>query len=403
MSEFIVCPNCSEKIPLSKALTQQIEKGLRRSIESEMEKKHAGEVAELEKKYAGELTRLQQEAEKKATYKVGVEMKDLQEQVQEKEELLVKAHQSEMELRKKAREIEERERNLKLEMERQLDREREAIRKEAQAAVSEEHRLKEREKDETIAAMRRQMEEMQRKMDQGSQQAQGEALELELEDLLKAQFPHDDIDPVGKGKQGADVLQTVRDSRGQACGIIIWESKRTKGWNKDWIPKLKDDMRAAKADVAVIVSTVMPKDYDGMGQQDGVWLTGFSTCVGMAAALRQGLIDTARARSAQEGKSGKMELLYDYIAGPEFRQRVEAIVEPFQEMRNDLYKEQEAMRRLWAKREKQIERVLTGTSGMYGDLEGIAGASLPGVRALALPGADEELDELEQEALLELE
>lgn len=401
MSEFIVCPNCSEKIPLSKALTQQIEKGLRRSIESEMEKKHAGEVAELEKKYASERAKLEREAEKKAQERLGLEMKDLQEQVQEKEELLEKAQQSEMELRKKSREIEERERNLKLE----LDREREAIRKEAQAAANEEYRLKERQNNEEMAGMRRQIEELKRRAEQGSQQAQGEALELELEDQLKAQFPHDDIDPVGKGKQGADVLQTVRDSRGQACGIIIWESKRTKGWNKDWIPKLKDDMRAAKADVAVIVSTVMPKDYDGMGQQDGVWLTGFSTCVGMAAALRQGLIDTARARSAQEGKSGKMELLYDYIAGPEFRQRVEAIVEPFQEMRNDLYKEQEAMRRLWAKREKQIERVLTGASGMYGDLEGIAGASLPGVRALALPGADvdEELDELEQEALLELE
>lgn len=377
--QFITCQKCGEKIPLSEALTQQIEDGLRQSLE-----------AEYKNKFLADSARIAQEAEKKATEKLALELRDRDEQIKEKSELLEAAQAAEIELRKKTREIEERERNFELEMQRGLDEEREKIRKDAEMKVVEEHRLDDRQKDEQLEAMRKQIEELKRRAEQGSQQAQGEALELELEDLLRQKFPHDEIEPVPKGMRGADVIQTVCNSLGQPCGKIIWESKRTKNWSNDWIPKLKDDLRTAKADIAVLTSTIFPRDVDGIREYDGVWLTDFPSCIGLASALRQTLMEVAHARSAQEGKTEKMEMIYSYISGAEFRQRVEAIVEPFVEMRKDLHKEQLAMRKLWDKREKQIERVLMGAAGMYGDFEGIVGASLPGLKALELPGAGEE-------------
>ncbi|MHB9111092.1 MAG: DUF2130 domain-containing protein [Thermoleophilia bacterium] len=386
--QFITCPKCGEKIPLSEALTHQIADGLRQTIS-----------AEYSQKFSDERAKLEQKAEKKAAERLALELKDRDEQIKEKSEQLEAAQDAEIELRRKTREIEERERNLELKLQRELDEQREAIRKETEQKVSEEHRLSDREKDEKVAAMLRQIEDLKQRAEQGSQQAQGEAYELELEDLLRQKFPHDEIEPVPKGMRGADVIQTVRNSLGQSCGKIIWESKRTKNWANDWIVKLKDDQRAVRADVAVLTSTVFPRDAEGICEYDGVWLTDFSSCIGLASALRQGLIELAHSRSAQEGKSGKMEMIYDYISGAEFHQRVEAIVEPFMEMRNDLLKEQVAMQKLWTKREKQIDRVLLGAAGMHGDLEGIVGAQLPGVKVLELPASEFETSDLEEDGL----
>ncbi|MHB8159128.1 MAG: DUF2130 domain-containing protein [Thermoleophilia bacterium] len=386
--QFITCPKCGEKIPLSEALTQQIADGLRQTISAEYSRKFSDEKAKIEQK-----------AEKKAAERLALELKDRDEQIKEKSELLEAAQAAEIELRRKTREIEERGRNLELKLQRELDEQREAIRKETEQKVSEEHRLSDREKDEKMAAMLRQIEDLKQRAEQGSQQAQGEAYELELEDLLRQKFPHDEIEPVPKGMRGADVIQTVRNSLGQPCGKIIWESKRTKNWANDWISKLKDDQRAVRADVAVLTSTVFPGDAEGICEYDGVWLTDFSSCIGLASALRQGLVELAHARNAQEGKSGKMEMIYNYISGAEFRQRVKAIVEPFMEMRNDLHKEQVAMQKLWSKREKQIDRVLLGAAGMHGDLEGIVGAQLPGVKMLELPASELETPDLQEDGL----
>ena len=386
--QFITCPKCGEKILLSEALTHQIADELRQTLSAEYSRKFSDEKAKIE-----------QNAEKKAAERLALELKDRDEQIKEKSALLEAAQTAEIELRRKTREIEERERNLELKLQRELDEQREAIRKETQQKVSEEHRLSDREKDEKMAAMLRQIEDLKQRAEQGSQQAQGEAYELELEDLLRQKFPHDEIEPVPKGMRGADVIQTVCNSIGQPCGTIIWESKRTRNWSNDWIPKLKDDMRAAKADVAVLTSTVLPKGADCICENDGVWLTDFTTCAGLASALRQWILEVSIARNALDGQSGKMEMMYDYINGSEFRQRIEAIVEPFVEMRNDLLKEQVAMQKLWNKREKQIERVLLGASGLHGDLEGIAGSTLPGIDALELPGSEPETADAEEGGL----
>jgi hypothetical protein len=190
---------------------------------------------------------------------------------------------------------------------------------------------------------------------------------------------------VAKGEFGGDVLQRVAGPAGQICGAILWESKRTKNWSDGWLPKLRNDQRTAKAEIAVLVSDAMPKDIDSFGQIDGVWITRPSFAIPLVIALRQSLIEVANTRQAQEGQETKMELVYQYLTGPKFRHRVEAIVEKFSDMQADLDRERKSMTRLWAKREAQIQGVIETTVGMYGDLQGIAGRALQEIEGLEVP------------------
>ena len=319
-----------------------------------------------------------------------VEVKDLKEQLEEKSKQLETSREKELVLLRRQREVEEREQNLKLEVARQLDDERKKIWEDATKKVSEEQRLKEADKDKQLADLHKQIEELQRKAEVASQQAQGEVQEIELESVLSQQFRFDKIEPVPKGVRGADIIQRVYDETGRFCGSIIWESKRTKNWANDWIQKLKDDQRAVKAEIAALVSLVLPKDIDRFGLSEGVWVSDFSSVVGLATALRVNLIDVAYASNALKGKSEKMELVYQYLSGPSFRQRVEAIVESFVSMKNDLNAEKRSMEKIWAKREGQINRVINSTAGMYGDLQGIIGSALPEVKILELPATEGE-------------
>lgn len=269
------------------------------------------------------------------------------------------------------------------------------VREKAKQDAEEGLKLRVMEKEEQIASMQRQIEELRRKAEQGSQQLQGEVQELELEATLRAGFPHDIIEPVPKGEFGGDVLQRVVNPSNQPCGSILWESKRTKNWTEGWLAKLREDQRKAKADFALIVSNALPKGVHSFDHVDGIWVTESRCAVPVAIALRQSLIEIAAARQAGEGQQTKAELVYRYLTGPSFRHRVEAIVEKFSEMQSDLDKERRSMTRLWAKREAQIRGVIEATAGMYGDLQGIAGKAFEEIDGIDLPmligdGADNE-------------
>ena len=239
--------------------------------------------------------------------------------------------------------------------------------------------------------MQKNIEELKRRAEQGSQQLQGEVLELELENQLASKFPFDSIEPVAKGEFGGDVLQRVVSQSGQQCGSILWESKRTKNWSDGWLTKLRDDQRTAKAEIAVIVSLALPKGVETFEMVDGIWVTHPRAAIPIATVLRQSLLEIATTRQASAGQQTKTEMIYQYLTGPNFRHRVEAIVEAFSTMQTDLDKEKKAIMKQWSKRETQIDRVMNATVGMYGDLQGIAGASLQEIEGLELKalGVDE--------------
>ena len=235
-----------------------------------------------------------------------------------------------------------------------------------------------------IASMQQKIEELKQKAEQGSQQLQGEVQELELESLLRAKFPFDSIEPVPKGEFGGDALHRVLSQSGQQCGTILWESKRTRNWSDAWLTKLRTDQRTAKAEVCVLVTQVLPKGIDAFDVVDGVWVVSPRAALPVATMLRQTLLEVSMARQVSDGQQTKTEMIYQYLTGPRFRQRVEAIVEAFSTMQEDLDKERKVIMKQWAKRQEQIERVMNATVGMYGDLQGIAGKSLQEIEGLDL-------------------
>jgi hypothetical protein len=339
----------------------------------------------------GERERIAVEEAKKARLILGndldqkeKELNELQQVLTDRNAKLVEAQKAQAELIRKQRELDDAKREMELTIETRVQNSLTTVRDQARLEAEEGLKLKVSEKEETISSMQRQIEELKRKSEQGSQQLQGEAQELELESILRAKFPRDTIEPVPKGEFGGDILHRVISNTGQLCGTILWECKQTKNWSDTWLSKLRDDQRTAKAEISVIMSQVLPKGVETFELIDTVWVTHPRYAVALALALRQSLIDISIARIAGEGQQTKMELVYKYLTGPQFRQRIEAIVEKFSDMQSDLDKERKTMTRLWAKREAQIRGVIESTAGMYGDLQGIAGRTLVEIEGLEI-------------------
>jgi hypothetical protein len=305
------------------------------------------------------------------------EVTDLEEVLKERDIKLAEAQKTQVEALRKQRDLDNAMAELDLTVEKKVQELLIPARDKAKQDAEDGWKLKVSEKDAQLASMQRDIEQLKKKAEQGSQQLQGEVLELELESLLRDNFPQDIIESVPKGEFGGDVLQSVKGPLGQHCGSILWEFKRTKNWSDCWLPKLKDDQRAAKADWALIVSNALPKGVERFHLIEGVWVMEIRCAIPVAIALRQSLIALFAARRANNGQQTKMEMVYQYLTGPQFGHRVAAIVEKFSEMNADLDKERRTMTRLWAKREAQIKGVIESAQGMYGDLEGITGRALP--------------------------
>jgi hypothetical protein len=412
MDSVIHCPKCGGAFEPTSLMREEIEAELREGLREK-------EIAILQQQRA--LTERERELSLDVERRVAVEARrisdreckvmqercgrEADERMRQKEEELVEARTKmdaaaarEAAFLRQRRELEERERQLAVDLERRLSegtktiREEEAKRAEKRAEQQvafdhEQQQLREAEHRQTIEGLQKNLLELQRRVRQGSQQAQGEAQEAVLRDVLLAAFDSDGIEDVAKGAQGADLLQRVRTDDGRDCGTIAWESKRTKAWSEGWLPKLRDDQRASGAACAVLVSQELPKDVKHFGLKDGVWVCAWPYAPALGAALRAGLIDVALAKRVAEGRGEKMQMLYEYLTGAEFRNRVGGFVEAFKEMQDDLEREKRAMQTLWKRRERQMQRARDNITAFYGDLQGIAGRQLQDLPSLTLePG-----------------
>lgn len=409
----ITCPNCGNAIKLTESLAAPLIATTRKQFEKKIADKDA-EVAkresaikdqqaaiekaketiaeEVAEKLKAERTIIAAEESKKAKFLLGAdldqkakELVELQEVLKQRDEKLGEAQKAQAELIRKQRELDDATREMALTIEKRVEESLVVVRNKARLEAEDGLKLKVAEKEQTIASMQKQIEELKRRAEQGSQQLQGEVQELELEDTLRTKFPRDLIEAVPKGEHGGDALHRVCGSLQQICGTILWESKRTKNWSDGWLAKLREDQRAAKADLAVIVSHTLPKDFDTFDFLDGVWVTSPRYVVPVAIALRHTLIELFAARQASEGQQTKMEMIYQYLTGPRFRHRIQAIVEKFADMQEDLDRERKTMTKLWAKRQEQIRCVVESTAGMYGDMQGIAGKTLQEIEGLDVP------------------
>lgn len=421
----ITCPNCKTEIKLTESLAAPLIESTRLQFEQQIAEKETG-IAKREAAIRAEYANLakaretldEQVAEKLKSERAGIaaeeakkarlllsadldqkakELIDLQDVLKYRDEKLAEAQKAQAELLHKQRELDDAKREMELTIEKRVGESLLETREQAKREAEESLNLKVREKEETIKGMQRQIEELKRKAEQGSERLQGEVQELELEAVLREKFPRDAIEPVPKGEHGGDVLQRVVGLLDQPCGTILWESKRTKNWSDGWLAKLRDDQRAAKAEFAVIVSQVLPKGVAIFDFVDGIWVTSPPTLVPVGIALRHSLVELARARQAAEGQQTKMELIYQYLTGPRFRHRVQAIVEKFADMQGDLDKERKTMTKLWARRQEQIRCVIESTAGMYGDLQGIAGKTLQEIEGLEMRVLEVESTKTEEE------
>lgn len=425
MSEpTITCPNCKTEIRLTESLAAPMIEATRRQFEEQISLKDA-EIHKREQRVKLQelsLSESQRAFDEKVSEKVSEQVKserelviaeesrkakqasaseieaktrelaDLQSVLKERDVKLAEAQQVQADLIRKQRDLDDAKRELELTVEKRVQDNLLEVRDKAKKEAEDSLNLKVMEKDQTIASMQRTIAELKHKSEQGSQQLQGEVLELELENILRTKFPFDSIEPVPKGEFGGDVLQVVFSPNGQRSGAILWESKRTKNWSDSWLAKLREDQRTAKAEIAILVSQVLPKGTDTFEIVDGVWVTKPKTVLPVATVLRDALLQIGMARQSMEGQQTKTEMVYQYLTGPRFRLRVEAIVEAFSSMKSDLDRERRAIMKQWSKREEQIERVMGATVGMWGDFQGIVGQSLHEIKGLEFDALDDETE-----------
>lgn len=418
----IACPNCSESIDIDRALynkveveleqqfrkkVSQVEQNLQDSLKELEEQRTALAIQEkavntkilegVKSELANKEKALKAELKKQLKLENEEFIKELQNELNQNSDQLRSLRKTEAEFAKFKREANQIKEKIEAESEIKIS---EALKAE-KAKLSQEFQTKAeldlKEKDLLIEQLKTDVKEMQRKAEQGSMQAQGEAMELAIEEFLAVNFPLDTIEEIKKGVRGADCIQTVNSYSRPNCGKIYYESKNTKSWSNDWIGKFKSDMQEKVVDIGILVTKAYPSGITSMTQIDGIWVCSFEEFKVLSAALRDSLIKVSTTISTQNGKADKMSLLYDFLTGNEFRMQVEAIVEGFTSMKNDLDKEKRAMARLWKQREKQIEKVITNTTMMYGSVKGIAGESIQTVGALELDSGDYDEDRIESD------
>jgi hypothetical protein len=402
------CPHCGKQVEISEAFTHQ----MRETVRMEQAAKHKAELekAKLEaEKQASEhkaaLEKATMEAEEKALKKaketLALQLKNSQNEAEETAKRNKELQEQILELTKEMRGLTQKDKERELEMQKRLLKEREAIEEEVSKSLKEESKLKEMEMQKKLDDMQKALEEAKRKGQQGSQQLQGEVLELELENELTECFPTDEIIPVPKGIDGADMMQKVKNKFGQTAGSILWETKRTKAWSGSWTTKLRDDKRAVDASVAIIVSEVLPEGIDTFKFYEGVWVTCYKYAVPLASVLRSGLMEVAIARATAAHKDERLEALFNYLTKDGFRNKFETQVESIMALKTDLDTEKRSTVRIWKKREMQLNRLMGNTATMYGELQGILGASLPSLPSLELEAPAILGESIEQESLLD--
>ena len=415
----ITCNHCGEVIEIDKALEGQIEARVlsaeRHKHQQEMDRLKTDQEVLIEKErkaasiaaqrqLAGEKELLQKQAEADLELekkRIAQDLANQQRRADSEQQDIIATLKADAEnakadskklredlgkLMDQLRESNKAKDNAELEAKKMLAEGEAKIREEAQKSADETQRLKLAETDKQIEAQRKQVEEMQRKLNQGSQQMQGEILELDLENALADAFRDDDIAPVPKGVNGADIAHTVRSPRGTDCGVMLWEIKRTKNWVDGWIPKLKDDVRAAKASVAIIVTEVMPKQIEqDMGQMQGVWICKPKLAIVIGSLLRKSLLDVGRQKAMDDNRGDKADALYNFVTNHEFIQQIESMVETYTEMASQVTKERVAYEKLWSQREKQAQKLLMSTANIVGSMQGHIGqSSMPRIKGLEL-------------------
>jgi hypothetical protein len=403
---MVKCPHCGNKFSPEESIQHDLREKLEKEFDMKLQantKALASRIQQEEQaKYKLQVQRLEQdrkakESRLKQLEEQSVSLLEHEQQLREREdrlehemkkrllerEKLIKEHAEKTALEKALLEV--RQREAKLERDRELL---EVMLKkrviEETEKAREEERMKSAELQKKLDDQAKLINEMKRKTEQGSMQMQGEVQELAIEEFLANAFPRDRIEEISKGKRGADCVQIVRDHYDNECGRILYESKRTKHFSNEWITKMKDDMRLQQAEIGVIVSEALPDGMTRFGAIDGVWVCSFGEFKALAYLFRHNLVRMGEILSSQVNKGEKSQMIYSYVTGNEFRQKLEAAFESYHDMQEDLMKEKALFASQWSKREKKLMRAMENLVCIYGDVRGIAGGAVQEIKALEI-------------------
>lgn len=406
MTQKIKCPNCNFEISVDDVLSHQLEEKIRQELEEnqkqkdlvfEQKEKALDERAKkiesvqndlittVNKQVAAKLPGLEKKIKEETEKEKSAEISSYQKMLDDKNKKISELTQDQLKLMEDKEKFEEEKRTFTLEMKKKEVEITDRVKQDLAKETDEKHQLEMAEIKKQLADAIKMNAELDQKLKQGSQQTQGEVLELELEELLRQKFIYDEIIPVPKGINGADVIQKVKNNNGKLCGTIVWESKRTKNWVDGWIPKLNDDKRREKADLAVIVSICLPEGVKNFDIKDGVYITNFQSVFGIATFLRSQIFRVAEVKVSNQDREKKSEIVYEYLVSNEFKQRIEVWLEYFKNRQSEINKERSYFTKKWEKEDKNLQKIFLNTAGIYGDLQGLIGSALPKIDILELP------------------
>ena len=387
ISQLVKCPRCGNRFELSETFRAHFEAEKRNDIANALRESEARVRAEAEEANHAKLVesakqveamqaqlQVDKEAQEKREAEIRAEAEKASEKIQAKSEKQVKDLQAQIKADCEAQE--KREAEIRAEMAKDAGQKFELER--------EEHNIEKQ-------RLEKQMADMQRQLGQKPAELQGEALEAYLKRQLQTKFPVDKIEDIGRGQYGADLTQEVIDGQLGACGIVVWEAKRTKHWSNNWLAKIKEDADRVGAHLRVIVSETLPTDIRNFELKEGVWISNIECALPLALALRSQLIESTRLQRAGQGKGLKMDEIYQYLTSPRFSERIQRMVETWKALEEQVNKEERSMQRQWKERRKQLAIIQDSTIEMFTDFSAILGqeiAQVPGLELEALPPGD---------------
>ena len=395
------CPKCGTEINVSDILYHQVQDQLKKDFETQIAEKEKdyqtklnglqAEQAKLDKeketvqqqvdsavktKLGSEKTKLEKTIRQQIDEEKSGQVKSLEEELKQKSEQVQELNKTKADNARLQREKDELRGSIEVEeaekYNKQLIQEKEKIK----SVESEKSKTELQKRDKLIDDLNNRLADAQTKLEQGSNKLAGEVKEIELREFLKFTFPVDEIKDVPSGVTGADVFHLVRNNVGQPSGVILYERKQTQLFGKDWISKLKEDGRQAKADICVIVTRAMPKGNEETHFNDGVWVCTFDDIKIITTLLRDGLIKQYSALASQTGKGTKAEMLYDYLRSNDFKNHIVGILDAFKKMDKAVSKDKEDAIKKFAEREAHIFQAKQSILSFWGRVDGIAIDSL---------------------------
>lgn len=208
-----------------------------------------------------------------------------------------------------------------------------------------------------MSRLQSKVDDLNRQLEKKSGEQFGEEGELDLYAELVREFPSDDIERIGRGVKGADILHTVMDGE-RTAGCIVYESKNVSTWLNTFITQAKKYHTQYETPYVMVVSRVFPKKQRGMCVVDDVPVVEPRLAATLASVMREGILEIAKLRLTKVGADDKARELFAFVVGNEFQTRFRDMADAVEGLQNIQKAERTWHENQWSKQSRlhaQIE------------------------------------------------